>query len=137
MLDWLLSFDEAVRFALGSYESPVLDPLMLGLSLAGQRGMVWIVLAVLFAVVRPGLAAAAWRAGMALLVAFLVNDAVLKPAVGRDRPFTAMMDVRVLGERPGSLSFPSGHAASSFCRSVCADAGLARREVAAMDHWPC
>jgi undecaprenyl-diphosphatase len=51
---------------------------------------------------------------LALLLAFLVTDHVLKPLVGRERPFVSMPDIRIIGGPPTDASFPSGHAASAF-----------------------
>jgi undecaprenyl-diphosphatase len=114
MLEWLLYHDSQLRLLLASVEAPVVDQLMLGFSGAGARGQVWIGLAALILVLRPWRAAGVWRTFLALGLTFLVNDIVVKPAVGRERPFVVVADVRVVGEQPETLSFPSGHAASSF-----------------------
>lgn len=97
-----------------SHHFAATDSLMLALSAAGRSGLVWLVLGLLIAVWRPSTAAAVWQMAIAIFVASQLTDHVIKPAVARDRPFRAVMDVRVIDERPTTYSFPSGHAATAF-----------------------
>jgi undecaprenyl-diphosphatase len=80
--------------------------------------MIWLVLGVVIALSRPRAAAGVWQMALAILIASQLTDHVLKPAVGRGRPFTAVMDVRVIAERPDTHSFPSGHAANAFAGAL-------------------
>ncbi len=58
------------------------------------------------------------RCGLALLLAvtlaFMVGELTLKNTIMRDRPFVFYEVTDLLIKKPGSFSFPSGHAASSF-----------------------
>jgi undecaprenyl-diphosphatase len=51
---------------------------------------------------------------LAIGLAGLLSDAVLKPSFQRARPFVASTDIRVIATRPITNSFPSGHAATAF-----------------------
>ena len=91
-----------------------LDPVFVGLSLAGYGGLLWIGLA-------AGLAA--WHrlriVPFAALAAACVWSAdvltlLLKAVVERPRPFRALPQVDPLLHGTLGASFPSGHAATSF-----------------------
>ena len=113
MLEFVLEADAALRAWLATHHAPGLDNLMLFLSWIGRRGIVWLLLGGAAVLVRPENAAAAWRLALAAGLTFVVTDYVVKPTVGRVRPFTAVIDVRVIDERPDTYSFPSGHAATA------------------------
>ena len=114
MLDQLLAFDAALLTWLVSHSYPAwLDVLMVAVSAAGAGAAVWLGLGVGLAIARRGCVPGVLRMGLALGVTALIVGTVLKPAIGRDRPFAAAADVRVVGARPLSQSFPSGHASSA------------------------
>jgi undecaprenyl-diphosphatase len=88
---------------------------------AGSHALVWLVIAIALSV--------AWRrpyiflnvAATALITNLVVT--ALKHATSRDRPPTVVLDPKPLMDIPGSSSFPSGHAATSFaCAYVLARA---------------
>ena len=113
-LEALLRWDAAARDGLTTHHTPVLDAIMLTLTMIGRGGAVWIVLAaVAVASDRRRLRAAA-RVVLIILLTYATIDGVLKPIFARARPFDAVADVRVVGTRPTTYSFPSGHAAMAF-----------------------
>jgi undecaprenyl-diphosphatase len=89
-----------------------LDPIFVGLSIAGSWAAVWLAIAVVLAV--------AWRRPNVLLVvattalATHLVTTVLKETVGRERPPAIVLDPEPLMEVPTTSSFPSGHASMSF-----------------------
>lgn len=87
---------------------------MLLLSFVGRRGGIWIVLGVLLALRRRSAAQGVWQMVLAIGLATLITDTVIKPAVGRLRPFEADPAIRVIDTRPETRSFPSGHSATAF-----------------------
>jgi undecaprenyl-diphosphatase len=110
----LLAFDHALRSWVVLHRIGALDGVMWGVSAVGRGGMIWVLLAlVLIALRRFGLSSLA-AVLLALLLASLVTDQLLKPMVGRERPYVGTPDVRVIGGRPDDASFPSGHAANAF-----------------------
>lgn len=96
-----------------AHRTPWLDGVMWALTTAGSFGAVWIIGALATAVVDRRRAMAAWQIGLAILLAWAVSDGVLKPLVHRARPDVRFEASQLMSRRPASLSFPSGHAASS------------------------
>ena len=90
-----------------------LDRLMVFISWTGNHGTVWILLAALLLLIRKqrvhGLAAAC-----ALILDLVSCNLILKPLVGRARPFVHAPLVELLVAAPPDASFPSGHTAASF-----------------------
>ena len=87
-----------------------LMPLVSGLS---GHGEVWILLAAVLLLTRRqrvyGLSAAC-----ALLLDLIACNMILKPLIGRVRPFAFRPDLPLLIPPPGDASFPSGHTAAAF-----------------------
>jgi undecaprenyl-diphosphatase len=90
----------------------VLDDVFVGLSRVGGQGAIWLLIA--------ALAALYWRRLAILLYVALadliagVTSALLRHAIGRERPPLRFPEPHPLVHVPGSPSFPSGHAAMSF-----------------------
>ena len=114
MLDTLLALDAQLRGWIVAHHTLLLDQAMQALSDAGGGGVPWLVIGAALVWRRPSRAAVIWQAALAILLAALIADAILKPIVGRARPFMVARDVAVIDTRPSSSSFPSGHAATSF-----------------------
>jgi undecaprenyl-diphosphatase len=82
------------------------------LSRVGSQGAIWILIAVL--------AAFYWRRPAILLYVTLadllagVSSALLRHAIGRERPPLRFPEPHPLVHVPGNPSLPSGHAATSF-----------------------
>lgn len=62
-----------------------------------------------------------WQVVLVVLLAYVTVDLVLKPAIARARPFETVLDARVVGSRPATYSFPSGHAASAIAGALVVD----------------
>lgn len=73
-----------------------------------------------------------WRSWLAVAVAFVIVDDVMKPLVARPRPFEVMA-VTLIDARPSSASFPSGHAAMAAAGAL---AGTRLLPVAGLILWP-
>ena len=113
----LLRLDAAVYQAVADTLTPHLDEPMRRLSDLANRSKLWIILAIVIAVVggRRG-RRAALTGGAALAINAVVVNIVVKLGVNRPRPDRDT--ARVPPERhvamPTSSSFPSGHTASGF-----------------------
>jgi len=89
-----------------------LDDVFVGLSRVGSQGAIWLLIAIV--------AALYWRRPAILVYVALadliagVSGALLRQAIGRERPPLRFPDPHPLVQVPGSGSFPSGHAATSF-----------------------
>ncbi len=94
------------------HRTPWLDDLFVPLSHIGNSALIWLVVAIL--------AALLWRRPSIFLFV-LAGDLLawfasygLRQAIGRERPPHRFPDPRPLVDVPASSSFPSGHAATSF-----------------------
>jgi undecaprenyl-diphosphatase len=114
MADQLIHLDKALRLWVVTHRLGVLDPVMWAVSVVGRSGIVWLATGTGLAIARRIRPSGLLQLVLAILVALLVADYVLKPLIGRERPFSAAPAVRVIGGRPEDPSFPSGHAASAF-----------------------
>jgi undecaprenyl-diphosphatase len=123
----LLQADAALRLWLTTHHTAWADWVMASLSLAGQAGLIWIVIAVVLAIRRRALTPRIVQVVLAVLLCQLVVDGVLKPSFARARPFDAIENVRIVGLRPVTYSFPSGHAASSLAGAFVLTSMVERR----------
>lgn len=111
----VLHADAIVRTWLSAWHAPWLDGLMTSLSGIDRGGLVWLAIGVPLTLRRRLRTAALWQLVLAIVLALVVSDAVLKPLVNRPRPFVAEPGVvRVVGGIPRGGSFPSSHAAVAF-----------------------
>ena len=118
MFDAINTIDIELMNWLRAWDAPWLDTLMTWLSASGGAGTVWVLLGV-FAFTRARDRAAAWRVMLTLVLSYGIVDGVVKPMVGRSRPsVNALAPKRELPPMPASLSFPSGHATSTFGAAV-------------------
>ena len=113
----ILGFDHLLRAWVVGHRVHMLDLLMWTLSAVARGGLLWLVIGT----------AVAWRRrrprdlvtlALALLLASILANGLLKPRIGRERPFLRTPAVRVIGESPDDASFPSGHAASSAAAAL-------------------
>lgn len=90
-----------------------LDAVMRFVSWTGNHGTVWILLAVLLILMKRqrghGLSTSC-----ALILDLVSCNLVLKPLIGRERPFALVPDMELMISPPLDASFPSGHTAASF-----------------------
>lgn len=106
--------DAAIFAAVNGAHAPWLDRVMLGVTWLGHFPGVWFITgAVLLAV--PRVRAAAFRLCLAVALTQWLTSGVVKPLVGRPRPYVAgLVAARTLEASPsGGPSFPSGHAATA------------------------
>ena len=94
-----------------------LTPVMKLITHLGDKGIFWILIAIVmlfFKKTRPlGI-----MAGIALVFSVLINNALIKPNVGRIRPYEVVDGLKLLIERQHDPSFPSGHSGASFAAAV-------------------
>jgi undecaprenyl-diphosphatase len=114
VLESFLAFDRAAGIWLAALlEHPWIDQVMLVASAIGAKGAVWIVLGLISWAMVPAKGMKAWRLLLALGLAGLMTDVIIKPMIGRVRPFVDHVEYREIGVRPDTPSFPSGHAATA------------------------
>ena len=134
MLDLLnslaVSFDLPIlEWIQANLQSGFLDTIMPIITMLGDGGIFWIVCSVLFTLHpktrRMGIAMA-----IAMAMGLLICNIILKPAVGRMRPYDYQIDIlgktwndllvggKLLVDTPHDYSFPSGHTIACFEASV-------------------
>ena len=110
-------------------QSTFLDFIMPYITILGDAGIFWIACAVILMFI-PEHRKAGFSMGIALIFGVVVCNMILKPLVGRIRPYNYNLEVlklqwqdflvhgKLLVETPHDFSFPSGHTIASFEASV-------------------
>ena len=118
MLRHLVEWDTAARVWLTTHHHPIADAPLVALSIIGRGGAIWIAITLALVIVDRRRLRAAGVVAVALTLAFVMTDLVIKPVVARARPFEATVATRVFDRRPLTYSFPSGHAARAIAGAV-------------------
>ena len=90
-----------------------LDSIVPFITSLGNKGILWIVLALVLLVL-PSQRSTGSQVALALLFSVLLCNLILKNAVGRIRPFELAGITELLVALPDDTSFPSGHTSASF-----------------------
>ena len=110
-------------------QSTFLDFIMPFITILGDAGIFWIACAVILMFI-PKYRKSGFAMGLALIFGVVVCNMILKPLVGRIRPYDYNLQVlklqwqdflvhgKLLVETPHDFSFPSGHTIASFEASV-------------------
>lgn len=108
LLSWVLSLDNAILELIQRLRCPLLDWLMPLYSRLGDHGAICIWLALIL-LLFPKTRKAGATLALALLLCLLSGNLLLKPLVGRIRPYEANEFIGLLVPPLGDFSFPSGH----------------------------
>lgn len=95
----------------------VLTPVMKWITSLGNKGIVWIIIGMIFLCI-PKFRKAGTGIALALLGSLLLNNLFLKNAVGRIRPYEVIDGLELLVHKAVDASFPSGHSACSFASAT-------------------
>ena len=114
----MTEIDHLLRAWIVAHRTMSVTPLMVGLSAVGRGGVVWLTIGGLLTMRRRMAPRALVILVLALILASILANEVLKPLVGRERPFVTSPQVAVIGGRPDDASFPSGHAAGAFAGAL-------------------
>lgn len=97
--------------------TPIGDNVMKFITSLGDKGAVWIVMALALILIpktrKTGLIVAA-----ALILDAIFCNLLLKPLVARVRPYDVNTVIQLLVAAPKDYSFPSGHTAASFASAA-------------------
>ena len=112
ILDWIMA----------NLWCPFLDAIMPVITVLGDAGIFWIALAVVFLLI-PKHRKMGLSMGLALMMGVVLCNMILKPAVGRIRPYDYQLEffqrtIPLLIDRQHDFSFPSGHTIASFEAAV-------------------
>ena len=118
MTGFIQSLDNALlEWIQNNLRCNFLDVIMPLITRLGDNGLIWIIIAVIFIVLKK------YRTDgvtmlLALVLCVLIGNLGLKPLVARARPFAPNPDITLLIPRPADFSFPSGHTMSSFAAAT-------------------
>ena len=106
-----------LRWIATHLHSPLGDKLMPAITFLGDAGWIWILLALMLLCI-PQYRKTGLTMATALLMGLVVCNLILKPLVGRMRPFDYELlhfgrVIPLLIEAPTDFSFPSGHTIAS------------------------
>lgn len=118
MLSGLLQLDTHLLIWITSHRIATLNTPVSLISVSGRGGMVWFGIGAALVVGKRISVQRFLQLTLALLMASMLSDQVIKPLVGRQRPFTQVAHLEVLGNKPDGSSFPSGHAATAFAGAL-------------------
>lgn len=108
-----MAFEFQILDFIQELHTPILDAFMIFVSKLGDKGAVWIVLAVLL-LAFPKTRKAGTIVAAALVIDAVLCNIILKPLVARVRPYDIHTAIEILVAKPRDFSFPSGHTAASF-----------------------
>ncbi|MBQ2925752.1 MAG: phosphatase PAP2 family protein, partial [Ruminiclostridium sp.] len=115
---WAVSFDLPILdWIQANMANPFLDKIMPIITLLGDAGIFWMVCAAILAFTKM-YRKVGFGMAIAMALGLLVCNIILKPAVGRIRPYdfqeTLGVTINLLIEKQHDFSFPSGHTIASF-----------------------
>ncbi|MBR5452469.1 MAG: phosphatase PAP2 family protein [Clostridia bacterium] len=100
-----------------TFSCPFLDAVIPVLSSLVDGGIIWIAMALVMLFFRKTRKAGI-TVGLALVFGLLTVNLMMKPLVGRIRPYDFNTDAQLIIEALHDFSFPSGHVIASFEASV-------------------
>jgi undecaprenyl-diphosphatase len=114
VLDTLQQIDGIILFyILNHLHTPFGDWFFISVSSLGNASFIWIAITFLMLLGKKTRVCGILLC-CALTFEFLLGNGILKPMIGRSRPFIRYPEIELLIKKPGGYSFPSGHTMSSF-----------------------
>ena len=115
---WAVSFDLPILdWIQANMANPFLDMIMPWITLLGDAGIFWMIVAAVLAITKK-YRKIGFGMAIAMALGLLVCNVTLKPLVGRIRPYdfqeTLGVTINLLIEKQHDFSFPSGHTIASF-----------------------
>lgn len=108
-----MSWEFAVLDWIQTLRTPVWDVIWQAVTVLGNGGILWIILAVILLINKKTRKSGCILA-LALLADLVLCNGLLKNLVARQRPYTINTSIQLLIDKPKEFSFPSGHTAVSF-----------------------
>ncbi|MDO5564132.1 MAG: phosphatase PAP2 family protein [Eubacteriales bacterium] len=115
-MSWEFAFLDFINL---NIVNPFLTPIMKVFTYSANSGAIWIVLCLIFLIIKKYRKIGIVMAFALIIDVFLVNIC-LKNMIHRIRPYEINLLVDILIKKPNDFSFPSGHTAASFaiCSSI-------------------
>lgn len=112
-----MSIEFQILDALQKIHTPVLTSVVKAITILGNGGMIWIILAVSLLLI-PKTRKTGMVVAVALILDLILCNGLLKNLVARTRPYDVQTAVNILIHKPSDYSFPSGHTAASFAATM-------------------
>lgn len=113
MFGRIKNIDNRVLEKIGKIHKPVLNKIMIVASRSANIGFIWWMVCIPF-LVHPDWRLTGLNFVLALAIAHLMGEIIIKHIVKRVRPCHNLGDDEQLIDRPRFYSFPSGHTTASF-----------------------
>lgn len=109
-----MNFDMAILDLIQSnIRTGFMDAIMPFITQLGDAGLMWIILSIGLIIPKK-----TRKIGFVMIIALILNgiicNIILKPMLARIRPFDVNTAIKLLINKPGDFSFPSGHTSASF-----------------------
>ncbi|SFD05998.1 phosphatase PAP2 family protein [Clostridium uliginosum] len=117
-MQFIQSIDvDILNFIQINLHNRIMDKIIPFITELGNGGFIWIIISLIFIFTKKyrkhGLIMM-----LALILSGVIGSVILKPLVGRVRPFNVNKVIELLITAPLDFSFPSGHAMSSFAAAT-------------------
>lgn len=113
MFGRIQNIDKRVLDNIGRIHKPALNKIMITASRSANVGIIWWIICIPF-LIHPEWRLTGLNIVMALALAHLMGEIIIKHIVKRVRPCHSLDDDEQLINRPRFYSFPSGHTTASF-----------------------
>ena len=118
MLDVIQTFDFAIiDFIRENFSSSFMNKVMVFFTSLGNAGALWIITG-LFMLCTKKYRKTGIMMVVGLTIGLILGNFILKPMVGRLRPFQIKEGIELLIEQPKDFSYPSGHTLASVISAV-------------------
>ena len=118
MIELIHKFDFAILdFIHNNLSSPIMDKLMVFITTLGNAGMIWIVIGLVMLCTKKYRKTGIMMV-VGLTIGLILGNFILKPGIGRIRPFGIKEGIELLIKAPSDYSFPSGHTLASVISAV-------------------
>ena len=104
---------EIIKYINTHFSHPVLDEIFKFISFLGNKGWVWIVIALILICIPKTRKSGVCNA-IALILCLLITNLCIKPLVDRLRPYEVETALQLIVPRLSDGSFPSGHTCATF-----------------------
>lgn len=112
-----MAWEFDLLYALQEIHNPILDEFMIFVSMLGNAGLLWIVLAIILLCI-PKARKCGGQMALSMLLTFIIGNLILKNVIARDRPCWIDTTIPLLLDSPVDYSFPSGHTMNGFTAAL-------------------
>ncbi|AOR24787.1 phosphatase PAP2 family protein [Clostridium taeniosporum] len=117
-MQYIQMFDNKIlEFIQNNLHTSFMDKIIPIITSLGNMGFIWIVIGIAF-ICSEKYRKYGFIMLCTLCIGALIGDGIIKPLVGRMRPFNSIENIELLIKAPTSFSFPSGHTMSSFAAAT-------------------